>query len=147
MYSYLSFMLTISVSPSRYAPIVHHKTSDAQLVVRWKDSSATREASSSAIDVAVDVELVPICTSAAQSNGGPPTIEANGILPQLVLPTRYFTVSVYVSCFPLMYGFFRLQLPSKKLKLSMYINTFEVFCAGRAKSSRIILRSRYKGSC
>merc|ERR1719232_457972 len=70
-----------------YAPIVHHKTSDAQLVVRWKDSSANREASSSAIDVAVDVELVPICTSAAQSNGGPHTIEANGILPQLVLPT------------------------------------------------------------
>ena len=75
---------------ARYAPIVHHKTSDAQLVVRWKDSSATREASSSAIDVAVDVELVPI-SSAVQSNGGPPTIEANGILPQLVLPTRYST--------------------------------------------------------
>ena len=81
----------LKVSSSRYAPIVHHKTSDAQLVVRWKDSGANRdrhEASSSAIDVAVDVELVPICTSAAQSNGGPPNIETNGILPQLVLPTR-----------------------------------------------------------
>ena len=73
----------------RYAPIVHHKTSDAQLVVRWKDSSVNREASSSAIDVAVDVELVPI--TPMQSNGGPPSIEANGILPQLVLPTRYNT--------------------------------------------------------
>ena len=71
---------------------MHHKTSDAQLVVRWKDSGANRdrEASSSAIDVAVDVELVPIITPASQSNGGPPTIEANGILPQLVLPTRYY---------------------------------------------------------
>ena len=67
-------------------------------MVRWKDSGANRdrhEASSSAIDVAVDVELVPICTSAAaQSNGGPPTIEANGILPQLVLPTRYLLYGI-----------------------------------------------------
>ena len=69
---------------------MHHKTSDGQLVVRWKDSSVNREASSSAIDVAVDVELVPIAPM--QSNGGPPSVEANGILPQLVLPTRYVHV-------------------------------------------------------
>ena len=67
---------------------MHHKTSDAQLVVRWKDSSVNREASSSAIDVAVDVELVPITPIAIQCNGRPPTVEANGNLPALVLPTR-----------------------------------------------------------
>ena len=63
---------------------MHHKTSDAQLVVRWKDSGTNRDASSSAaIDVAVDVEMLPI--TPLQDNGGLPGVEPNGVLPQLVL--------------------------------------------------------------